>query len=128
MMRRRQYNRKPRRDQSLADLSAKMLDRAQHLFDESADLDTAVRDVVYEGLAYIVYAAFDTRAVAECVSDFDCGPYIQQHTYQWFRDHEFVEWFCAGASTLFKTTPRCFFRFRRANKGKPAVMKVEKVS
>ena len=82
-----------------------------------------------EGIAYIVYAAYDTLGIAECVSDFDSGAYIQQKTYEWFRKREYVEWFCAGASTLFKTTPRCFFRFKaaKAKSGKATILTAEKV-
>ncbi len=91
-----------------------MLDHAQQLFDSAADLDTAVRDVVYEGIARIVYAAYDTKGCAECISDFDFAGYIEQRTYEWFRERGFVEWFCVGASTLFRNSPREFFRIHTA--------------
>lgn len=125
-LKRRAY-RQPRINRSMGVVAEVMLADAQKLFELSADLDTAVRDVVYEGLARIVYAAYDTRAVAECVSDFDCAPYIQEKVYQWFRDHEFVEWFCVGASTLFKTSARCFFRVRRKKVKGVTILTHEKV-
>jgi hypothetical protein len=119
--------RRPRIDAGMNRLADEMLARAQFLFDASADLDTAVRDVVSEGLAFIVYAAYDTQAVAQCVSDLDCAAYIQQKTYLWFRDHEFVEWFCVGASTLFKTSSRCFFRVRQKKNKGATILTHEKV-
>lgn len=109
--------REARRDPKLDAVAQSMFDQAEAMLLTASSLDTAVRDSVSEGLAFLVHAAFDTRAIAECVSEFDMGPYIQQNTYQWFRDRGFVEWFCAGASTLFKTSPRCFYRmkFRKAS-------------
>jgi len=102
-------------------LSDSMLQQAESLLQQSSDLDTAVRDTVADGLARIVFSAYDTRAVAECVSDFDSGPYIQAKTYEWFRERGFVEWFCAGASVLFRTTPRLFYRIRVKAKPKQHV-------
>ncbi len=106
-----------------------MLDHAQKLLDGAAGLDTAVRDVVHEGLARIVYAAYDTKGCAESVSDFDFAGYIEQRTYEWFRERGFVEWFCVGASTLFRNSPREFFRMRtaKAKSGKAMVITKEKV-
>lgn len=117
-------HRAPRYNKTMDALATKMLDQAQALFEQSADLDTAVRDVVHEGLAYIVHSAYDTQAIAKCVSDFDSAAYIQQKTYEWFRSHEFVEWFCVGASTLFSTTPRMFFRYKTTSNGK--AVKIER--
>jgi hypothetical protein len=108
----------------MAALAQSMLDQAEAMLLSASNLDTAVRDSVSEGLAFLVHAAFDTRAIAECVSEFDMGPYIQHCTYQWFRDRGYVEWFCAGASTLFRTSPRCFYRMkvRKAPSGKAVVI------
>ncbi len=121
--------RKAKYSARLAARSAAMLDHAQQLFDGAADLDTAVRDSVYEGLARIVYAAYDTKGCAECISDFDFAGYIEQRTYEWFRERGFVEWFCVGASTLFRNSPREFFRIRtaKAKSGKATVITKEKV-
>jgi hypothetical protein len=106
-----------------------MLKHAQEVLDLASGLDTAVRDEVAEGLAYVVYAAYDTMGIAECVSDFDAVAFIQAKTYEWFRERGFVEWFCAGASTLFRTSPRSFFRMkvRKARSGKATIISREKV-
>jgi hypothetical protein len=122
--------RRPKLDAKMQALANAMLAEAQSLFDGAADLDTAVRDIVYEGLARIVYAAFDTQACAQCVSDFDSIAYIQSKTYDWFRDHEFVEWFCVAASTLFRNSRRDFFRIRtsKLKSGKGMKIVTEKVS
>ncbi len=111
-------------------LASAMLLEAQILFESASNLDTAVRDIVYEGLARIVYAAFDSQACAQCVSDFDSISYIQTKTYDWFRQREFVEWFCVAASTLFNNSRRDFFRYRteKAKSGKAIVITREKVS
>ncbi len=127
--RRRITHRVPKMNARMQALGQSLLDQAQSAFELSADLDTAVRDDIAEGLAFIVYAAYDTIAIAECVSDFDSVSFIQQKTYEWFRSREFVEWFCVGASTLFKTTPRCFYRMKvaKAKSGKATVITREKV-
>lgn len=122
-------HRKPKVNKGLDLLGQDLLAEAQSLFERTTDLDTAVREVVHDGLAYIVHAAYDTLACANCVSDLDFGTYIQTKTYEWFRDRGFVEWFCVGASTLFQTTPRSFFRYRvSVPKGKGCtVIKREKI-
>ena len=101
---------KPRPNAKLNEHALAMLDRAEWLLVSAKNLDTAPRDVVAEGLAYIVYAAFDTLAIAECISNSDLTAYIHQRTYMWFRNRGFLEWFCAGASTLFRTSDPVFFR------------------
>jgi hypothetical protein len=108
-----------------------MLGHAEALFRGSADLDTAVRDIVYEGLARIVYAAYDTQAFAQVVADFDSISYIQTKTYNWFRDRDFVEWFCVAASTLFRNSRNdAWYRVAIASptKGKGIKVTHEKVS
>jgi len=114
---------------TMAKYAAYLLGQADELFKGAANLDTAVRDIVYEGLARIVYAAYDTKSCAEGISDFDHVAYIQQRTYEWFRSREFVEWFCVGASTLFRTSPREFYRIGRAKakSGKATILTAEKV-
>ncbi len=123
-------HRKPKYNARLNTAATAMLNHAQELFDNSNGLDTAVRDVVHEGLARIVYAAYDTKGCAECISDLDFAGYIEQKTYEWFRERGFVEWFCVGASTLFRNSPREFFRMRtaKAKSGKALVITKVKVS
>lgn len=125
--RRSVMQRRPKFNKTMDDLGNAILAQAQELFEKSNSLDTAVREVVHDGLAYIVHAAYDTIACANCISDVDFGPYIQAKTYEWFREHGFVEWFCVGASTLFQTTPQCFFRYHVEKKKNATVFKREKV-
>lgn len=125
---RRVTQRRPKINLKMRALAASMLEQAQAIFDQSANLDTAVRDIVSEGLARIVFAAYDTSACAECVSDFDSVAYIHTKTYEWFRARGFVEWFCVGASTLFLTTPRNFYRYKVNRANKAVRIKREKVA
>lgn len=115
---------------SMQTLADSMLAGCQMLFNGSRNLDTCVRDTVYEGLAHVVYAAYDTQACAQNVSDFDSISYIQTKTYEWFRSRDFVEWFCVAASTLFKNSRRDFYRYKSApaKSGKAIVMTREKVA
>jgi len=126
---RRPGRRAPKPNAKMKTLATAMLFEAEKLFEMASGLDTVVRDEVSEGLAFVVYAAFDTLAIAECVSDFDHVDFIQHKTYEWFREKGFVEWFCAGASTLFRTTPRSFFRVKaiKARSGKATLLTREKV-
>lgn len=124
---RRVAQRRPKFSVKSAELATSMLNHAEALLNAAANLDTSVRDIVSEGLARIVYAAYDTEACAQCISDFDSTAYIQTKTYEWFRDRGFVEWFCAGASTLFSTSPRHFFRFRTRQAKKAIVITREKL-
>lgn len=121
--------RQPRVDPKLDSVAQELLDRAESLWQTARGLDTAVGDIMAEGIARIVHCAYDTRAIAQCISDFDHVNYIQAKTYEWFRERGFVEWFCAGASTLFMTSPRNFFRVRqtKARSGKAVVFTREKV-
>jgi len=120
-MRKVSTQRKPKPSATLKRVAVEMLAHAEQLLALGDGLDTSPRDTLSEGLAFVVYIAYDTMAVAECVDTTDFVEYIQHKTYQWFRDHGFVEWFCAGASTLFKTSPRLFFRspvVKQLSKGK----------
>lgn len=84
----------------------KLLERTEEMFELSGDFDTAVRDSVSTGLAYIVNAAYDCRA---CGMDFsnteEWLTFIESATGEWFRKHGFVEWYCGAAASLFRTTP-----------------------
>ena len=70
----------------------KLLERTEEMFELSGDFDTAVRDSVSTGLAYIVNAAYDCRA---CGMDFSNTEkwltFIESATGEWFRKHGFVE-------------------------------------
>ncbi len=83
-----------------------MLSHCRDIWEESSGFDTAVRDSVASGLAYLVHAAFDCRSIALDFQDFESGnAFIDNSTAEWFRERGFVEWFAAGAASLFNTTP-----------------------
>lgn len=83
-----------------------LLLHAEQIFELSKDFDTAVRDSIADGLARIVQAAFDCRANAQKFDTTEMWmAFIDSCTAQWFREHGFVEWFCAAAATGFRTTP-----------------------
>ena len=83
-----------------------LLQHAQAIFDMSANWDTAVRDSVSEGLAFIVNAAYDCRAAGmDFANTQEWMVFIESATAQWFRDRGFVEWFCVAAASGFRTTP-----------------------
>ena len=72
----------------------------------AADLDTAVRDNVAQGLAYLVYSAYDSLACSRdlgSAADHYASSYafISGSTAEWFRERGFAEWFCIGAGSLF---------------------------
>ena len=46
------------------DAADTMLAHARDVYELSADFDTAVRDSIASGLAYLVHAAFDCRCIA----------------------------------------------------------------
>lgn len=84
----------------------KLLAHCRDVYKLSAGLDTAVRDSVASGLAYLVHAAFDCRCIAMDFKDFESGnAFIDNSTAEWFRERGYVEWFSAGAASLFNTTP-----------------------
>ena len=133
---RRISQRQPKFNVKMDNLATTMLEQAQALFEGSSYLDTIIRDITAEGLARIVYCAYDTQAIAArteftegTLSDFDAVNYIQSKTYDWFREKGFVEWFCVGASTLFRTTPREFYRMKakKARSGKATIISKEKI-
>ena len=83
-----------------------LLAHAESIWSQSDGFDTAVRDSIAEGLAYIVSAAFDCRANAMDFADTDSWmAFIDSSTAHWFRTRGFVEWFCGAAASLFRTTP-----------------------
>lgn len=83
-----------------------MLELAMQIHERSRDFDTAVRDSISTGLAYIVHAAFDCRSIALGLPDIESiFSYVDSSTAEWFRQRGYVEWFSAGAAQLFHTTP-----------------------
>jgi hypothetical protein len=88
------------------DAAEKLLNHCREVYELSSGFDTAVRDSVASGLAYLVHAAFDCRSIALDFKDFESGnAFIDNSTAEWFRERGYVEWFSAGAASLFNTTP-----------------------
>jgi hypothetical protein len=83
-----------------------LLAHAESIWAQTEHFDTAVRDSIAQGLAYVVNAAFDCRAIAMKFETLDAwSQYIDNSTAEWFRNRGFVDWFCGAAATLFRTTP-----------------------
>jgi hypothetical protein len=88
------------------DAADKMLTYCRDAWELSSGFDTAVRDSVATGIAYLVHAAFDCRSIALDFKDFESWiSFIDNSTAEWFRERGFVEWFSAGAASLFSTQP-----------------------
>jgi hypothetical protein len=100
--RRRKFAEKKRWNQA----AESILSHCKEVFDLAYNFDTAVRDTVSEGLAFLVWSAFDCRAIALDFKDYESrNAFIDNSTAEWFRQRGFVEWFVAGAAALFHTTP-----------------------
>jgi hypothetical protein len=91
-------------------IATELLRQASAAFEACAGLDTAVRDSVSQGLAYLVEAAYDSEAVARGLEGDAFDSFRRQATAEWFRQREYVEWFCEAASVCFITSkPRTNF-------------------
>lgn len=83
-----------------------LLAHAESIWEQAQNYDTAVRDSISDGLAYIVNAAYDCQANAMEFTDTEAWLlFIESSTAAWFRKRGFVEWFCGAAASLFRTTP-----------------------
>lgn len=83
-----------------------LLAHAESIWQQADGFDTAVRDSIAEGLAYIVNAAFDCRANAmEFSTVEEWSSFIDFSTAGWFRARGFFEWFCGATAALFHSTP-----------------------
>jgi hypothetical protein len=82
------------------------LERCAAMWDAAEGLDTAVRDNVAQGLAYLVWSAYDSVSVSKALG-YACDDYgasvsfVAGATAKWFRDRGFAEWFCIAAGELF---------------------------
>jgi hypothetical protein len=80
---------------------------ANDLLEKCGSLDTAMRDTLADGLARIVYVAYDTEASNQRTS----GDYeqqarqIEENVSSWFRARGFAEWYCLGAAHCFSRVP-----------------------
>jgi|HubBroStandDraft_3_1064219.scaffolds.fasta_scaffold332843_1 hypothetical protein len=112
---------------TLADTAAYLLNTAEEIRKraDAACLDTAVRDEIAEGLAYIVRAGNDCRACNLNLETDQWLSFIDRATEDWFRARGYAEWFCFGAASGFNTSrprtldDRCFnvFPMRKKRKG-----------
>ena len=67
-------------------------------------LDSAVRDLLYMGLAYLLHVAYDNQAIALQLDGDAFHSFISGKTAQWFRDRGFADWFCSAAASGFNTS------------------------
>jgi hypothetical protein len=75
-------------------------------WESASGLDTAIRDDVAQGLAYLVYSAYDSiscsRGIGFGADDYVASyAFISGSTAEWFRQRGFAEWFCRAAGCLF---------------------------
>ena len=90
------------KDKPLERLAKQFLDAAGELFESSDAMDTAVRDEVCTGLAYLVHAGYDSQACALEIEQFH--DFVDKKTAEWFRSRGFAEWFCIGAACGFNSS------------------------
>jgi hypothetical protein len=83
------------------DMLLEMCDKVQKA---GGNLDSAVRDTLADGLAYLVHAAEDCYACADEVKGDAFSARISTRTAKWFRKRGYVEWFCQAAASCFMTT------------------------
>ena len=110
--RRKAKFRKPRFSKALAALQEHLLREAESIFDESRALDTDVRDTLADGLARLVYVAYDCEALNKDFGDEEDGfnAHREWATEKWFKDRGFADWYAKGAATLFHTMRLPSFR------------------
>jgi len=91
-------------NEQLDRLHHELLGYAKVIFEKTSGLDTAVRDSVSLGLAYLVEAAYDCKASTLDLDTEAFFAFIETSTAQWFRSRGFADWFCVGAASLFRTS------------------------
>jgi len=98
-------HRKHRFNKALNDCGTSLLEHAEELWRKADGLDTAVRDEVAEGVAFIVRAGYDCLAtnIPYHTTD-EWMAYIDHATAEWFRDRGFAEWFCIAAARGFNSS------------------------
>lgn len=118
-------HRKPYFSKELAKIQADLLETAERLFKDSGTLDTAVRDTLADGLARLVYVAYDCAAAngarIDGAADDDDGfdAYREWSTEKWFRDRGFADWYAKGAASLFHAMRLPSFRLIQVTHRKP---------
>jgi hypothetical protein len=70
----------------------------------SHTLDTTTRDMMADGLAYLVRVAEDCFACSDEIEGDAFNERITKRTAAWFRGHGYVEWYCQAAASGFMIT------------------------
>ena len=107
-------HRRPYFSKELAALQADLLATAERIWKASTHCDTAVRDTVADGLARLVYVAYDCEGVNKGLGssyDDSFDAHREWSTEKWFKDHGFADWYAKGAATLFHTMRLPSFQF-----------------
>jgi hypothetical protein len=91
--------------EALAKSAKHQFELAEEIFKECGGLDTAMRDISHDGLARLIYVAYDTIACNQNWPPEQAQQFIEQSTAEWFRSRGFVEWYCIGASHCFSRIP-----------------------
>lgn len=91
-------------NKAMDDRGNQLLRLAQVTWDAAEGLDTAVRDEIAQGVAFIVRAGYDCLASNLDVSVDSRMRYIDHSTEEWFRAREFAEWFCIAAARGFDSS------------------------
>jgi len=71
---------------------------------DASGLDTSPRDTLADGIAYLLYVAYDCQACGLGLHDEAFRGFIGNSVAEWFRSRGFAEWYCEGAANLFHTT------------------------
>ena len=99
---------------SLDQYAEEILADCDRIFEAADTLDTAVREDVSTGLAYLLYSAYDSQACSLGLEGEAFCSFSANATAEWFRQRGFAEWFCIGAGTLFNASrPRIKADFDR---------------
>ena len=78
-----------------------MLSHANAAWANSDTLDTIMRDILADGLARLVFVAYDTLAVARRLPGDQQQDFIMANTRAWFEKRGFVSWYCDAAASCF---------------------------
>src|ERR1700723_2213639 len=98
---RKTHNYRKKFSASLDKTGKYLLATAEEIWKQSDNLDTAVRDNISQGLAYIVSAGNDCVASNLNFTTEQWMSFIDNATANWFRNRGFAEWFCIAAATHF---------------------------
>lgn len=90
------------KDKGMEKLAEQFLTRAGELFQASDSMDSAVRDEIAIGLAYLVHAGYDCQACAYDIQEFH--EFVDKKTREWFESRGFADWFCDGAACGFNSS------------------------